>query len=126
MPAMYRTATFADKREGGASVTGEEIFFLLRPVKTAGSPPETHRPMPPACARPPPESAPAPPASRAARSPSRAAPRRGTRHRAVRSEEHTSELQSLMRSSYAVFCLKKTKKHTDIRRRQKMIKIIYE
>src|SRR3546814_3994622 len=33
-----------------------------------------------------------------------------------RSEEHTSELQSLMRISYAVFCLKKktkTKKHTD-------------
>src|SRR3546814_5219980 len=30
----------------------------------------------------------------------------------VRSEEHTSELQSLMRTSYAVFCLKK-KKHTD-------------
>src|SRR3546814_3026900 len=28
-----------------------------------------------------------------------------------RSEEHTSELQSLMRNSYAVFCLKK-KKHT--------------
>src|SRR3546814_2459153 len=27
--------------------------------------------------------------------------------RLVRSEEHTSELQSLMRSSYAVFCLKK-------------------
>src|SRR3546814_3324211 len=26
----------------------------------------------------------------------------------VRSEEHTSELQSLMRTSYAVFCLKKT------------------
>src|SRR3546814_2383296 len=36
------------------------------------------------------------------------------RHRAVRtrcgrSEEHTSELQSLMRISYAVFCLKKKK-----------------
>src|SRR3546814_2296056 len=33
----------------------------------------------------------------------------------ARSEEHTSELQSLMRSSYAVFCLKKkniTKPHT--------------
>src|SRR3546814_5307994 len=30
--------------------------------------------------------------------------------RALRSEEHTSELQSLMRISYAVFCLKKTKK----------------
>src|SRR3546814_4370531 len=29
-----------------------------------------------------------------------------------RSEEHTSELQSLMRSSYAVFCLKKKIKHT--------------
>src|SRR3546814_6125361 len=28
-----------------------------------------------------------------------------------RSEEHTSELQSLMRSSYAVFCLKKKKHH---------------
>src|SRR3546814_7599625 len=28
-----------------------------------------------------------------------------------RSEEHTSELQSLMRISYAVFCLKKTKKN---------------
>src|SRR3546814_4995963 len=36
--------------------------------------------------------------------------RRGTR---LRSEEHTSELQSLMRISYAVFCLKKknTNKH---------------
>src|SRR3546814_2875601 len=32
------------------------------------------------------------------------APARGTR---IRSEEHTSELQSLMRISYAVFCLKK-------------------
>src|SRR3546814_1807136 len=32
-------------------------------------------------------------------------PRRG------RSEEHTSELQSLMRISYAVFCLKKKKKY---------------
>src|SRR3546814_9585648 len=29
-----------------------------------------------------------------------------------RSEEHTSELQSLMRNSYAVFCLKKKKQHT--------------
>src|SRR3546814_3024491 len=36
---------------------------------------------------------------------------------AIRSEEHTSELQSLMRISYAVFCLKKKKeikqKHTN-------------
>src|SRR3546814_4458843 len=29
-----------------------------------------------------------------------------------RSEEHTSELQSLMRTSYAVFCLKKKIRHT--------------
>src|SRR3546814_9165681 len=31
--------------------------------------------------------------------------------RMLRSEEHTSELQSIMRISYAVFCLKKTKQH---------------
>src|SRR3546814_8212527 len=30
-----------------------------------------------------------------------------------RSEEHTSELQSLMRTSYAVFCLKKKNKNND-------------
>src|SRR3546814_7966237 len=35
------------------------------------------------------------------------------RHADGRSEEHTSELQSLMRISYAVFCLKK-KQHTEI------------
>src|SRR3546814_9908629 len=35
-------------------------------------------------------------------------------HECYRSEEHTSELQSLMRISYAVFCLKKKKKnHTN-------------
>src|SRR3546814_4081676 len=32
---------------------------------------------------------------------------------ALRSEEHTSELQSLMRISYAVFCLKKKKNKTN-------------
>src|SRR3546814_8243795 len=47
----------------------------------------------------------------------RAAAARGTRRRRLRflslkSEEHTSELQSLMRISYAVFCLKKKKKLT--------------
>src|SRR3546814_2755317 len=35
-----------------------------------------------------------------------------TRHH-LRSEEHTSELQSLMRISYAVFCLNKKKQNTD-------------
>src|SRR3546814_7414289 len=50
-------------------------------------------------------------------SPARLAParyrdrRRRLRHRLFRSEEHTSELQSLMRISYAVFCLKKKKKN---------------
>src|SRR3546814_5776915 len=39
--------------------------------------------------------------------------RRGASGRpARRSEEHTSELQSLMRISYAVFCLKKKKKYS--------------
>src|SRR3546814_6309852 len=43
--------------------------------------------------------------------------RRGGRANLRRSEEHTSELQSLMRISYAVFCLKK--KNTNIRLSQK-------
>src|SRR3546814_3900102 len=48
-------------------------------------------------------------------------PHRQRRHqedqqqRHPRSEEHTSELQSLMRISYAVFCLKKKTKNTPIR-----------
>src|SRR3546814_10771889 len=33
----------------------------------------------------------------------------------LRSEEHTSELQSLMRISYAVFCLKKKNNHIDMK-----------
>src|SRR3546814_5388104 len=37
---------------------------------------------------------------------------RAEKESCLRSEEHTSELQSLMRNSYAVFCLK-TKKNTD-------------
>src|SRR3546814_1721718 len=36
-------------------------------------------------------------------------------HRSTRSEEHTSELQSLMRISYAVFCLTKKKKYNNKR-----------
>src|SRR3546814_9907117 len=38
-------------------------------------------------------------------------PQRITLGDGSRSEEHTSELQSLLRSSYAVFCLKKKKKN---------------
>src|SRR3546814_9537844 len=37
-----------------------------------------------------------------------------------RSEEHTSELQSLMRISYAVFCLKKKKKKQHLKNKTKM------
>src|SRR3546814_10369029 len=43
----------------------------------------------------------------------------------IRSEEHTSELQSLMRISYAIFCLKKNKnhitKHQDVHIRDRKI-----
>src|SRR3546814_6416450 len=42
------------------------------------------------------------------RYPRRTADRPGDDHRARRSEEHTSELQSLMRRSYAVLCLQNT------------------
>src|SRR3546814_9646749 len=50
---------------------------------------------------------------------------------ARRSEEHTSELQSLMRISYAVFCLKKKKKQPNRRelrvleRKLKSLKVSY-
>src|SRR3546814_9512738 len=40
-----------------------------------------------------------------------------------RSEEHTSELQSLMRISYAVFCLKKKKKKPETQKQTKKQKI---
>src|SRR3546814_8056754 len=40
-----------------------------------------------------------------------------------RSEEHTSELQSLMRISYAVFCLKKKKKHHTITKTRQQIRL---
>src|SRR3546814_8763084 len=39
--------------------------------------------------------------------------RPATRSATLRSEEHTSELQSLMRISYAVFCLKKKNQNHD-------------
>src|SRR3546814_4231936 len=59
---------------------------------------------------------PADPAGRLLASPlprRRPAYRRGHPFRLLRSEEHTSELQSLMRISYAVFCLKKKKYNTN-------------
>src|SRR3546814_5658032 len=67
-----------------------------------------------------------PESHRRAKPPMRPAPRLPpikTGHRSARlamhrSEEHTSELQSLMRISYAVFCLKKKKPHTSPRHLQ--------
>src|SRR3546814_3818025 len=47
----------------------------------------------------------------AARPPALAAASLHSTRRQARSEEHTSELQSLMRTSYAVFCLKKKNKN---------------
>src|SRR3546814_2815706 len=41
----------------------------------------------------------------------------------LRSEEHTSELQSLMRISYAVFCLNKNKRHQYSAKRNKYDKL---
>src|SRR3546814_1124741 len=41
----------------------------------------------------------------------------------IRSEEHTSELQSLMRISYAVFCLKKKKTTQKCRKNEQNMKI---
>src|SRR3546814_3378499 len=43
----------------------------------------------------------------------------------TRSEEHTSELQSLMRISYAVFCLKKKIKHNNIQKEYNQIQHQY-
>src|SRR3546814_5737448 len=58
------------------------------------------------------------PAARAVEPRDRGVHRRGDREepaaRIGRSEEHTSELQSLMRISYAVFCLKQKKTQTPI------------
>src|SRR3546814_10570247 len=51
--------------------------------------------------------------SRSAGAPRRPRGRMAHGRNQARSEEHTSELQSLMRISYAVFCLKKKTKITD-------------
>src|SRR3546814_7055669 len=81
--------TVTPPQEGGAAGSRLQVTYIdetLRPPSPAPVPPP--RPEPPR-KRP----APAPPANRVQ----------------TRSEEHTSELQSLMRISYAVFCFKKKK-----------------
>src|SRR3546814_8050901 len=76
----------------------------------------------------PPPSSPDDEARQRASSP--AAPARADSHsadrRGGRSEEHTSELQSLMRISYAVFCLKKKKKKQTTMHSKTLIHIHHE
>src|SRR3546814_2073452 len=71
-------------------------------------------------------SAPSPRPAQSPPRPTKAAWRSAGRRAAfVRSEEHTSELQSLMRISYAVFCLKKKKQkntHKDFKHKITTIK----
>src|SRR3546814_2630089 len=72
------------REEGRRRLYAQEAVGRLRPVRAG----QDHRPA------------------------GRARLGRPVRRRGERSEEHTSELQSLMRISYAVFCLKKKKQQT--------------
>src|SRR3546814_9941155 len=95
--------------------TRTDTLFPYTTLFRSAPAPATHRrptragcrpPSAPAAKRPAVAEVPArpPPAPRARPAPPTAPPAAGRR---ARSEEHTSELQSLMRISYAVFCLKK-------------------
>src|SRR3546814_5301645 len=85
--------------------------------------PAATRPRPPCCRpcrsprRPPPPARRRSPVSPTRRRRSSRPPVRSASS-TPRSEEHTSELQSLMRISYAVFCLKKKKNKTNKRAHQ--------
>src|SRR3546814_5173393 len=68
-----------------------------RALRRGAPAPASHRPIGACASQPPLSLSPA----------SAGAPRRAASPTRARSEEHTSELQSLMRISYAVFCLKK-------------------
>src|SRR3546814_6451170 len=78
-PAAHRVIAVATRAGAGLDVGAEQLEALVR-----------HRAFCPRGVTGPPR-----------------APWRSARRRSARSEEHTSELQSLMRISYAVFCLKK-------------------
>src|SRR3546814_8939428 len=92
--------------------------------RRAGSPPRAGRRVAGAAGRPPPAPAPGPSGTATSRPARSASGRRWCRAtgpgapcaggRRGRSEEHTSELQSLMRISYAVFRLKKKNRHTQL------------
>src|SRR3546814_7561028 len=90
----------------GALVTGVQTCALpISPIRSGGWPHSCRR-----CPRPPlrsPRGSSCPMPSASGSPPRRRRSTRRPARRWPRSEEHTSELQSLMRSSYAVFCLKK-------------------
>src|SRR3546814_1355331 len=83
---------------------GLAVARLVRAAGGAAEKSEFHDPLPYLIMRRPPA---APPVRAIAAAPACRSCRSGF---GARSEEHTSELQSLMRISYAVFCLKKKKK----------------
>src|SRR3546814_3385587 len=62
---------------------------------------------------------------RSARGSASAAPAPNWRRSRLRSEEHTSELQSLMRISYAVFCLKKKKQKQKDKNNQRPLTVTH-
>src|SRR3546814_17760925 len=88
------------------STRTDTLFPSATLFRSGGCRPPPSAPPP---LRPRPRQRPAARPSPAAPPPGSASPRRAPpkRRRTGRSEEHTSELQSLMRISYAVFCLKK-------------------
>src|SRR3546814_2798307 len=92
-PDQERTAGIALAARGAAAQERAARIDQSRPIPGPGRAPEPDRRR---------------------RGPADARPELCPRRHDARSEEHTSELQSLMRISYAVFCLKKkktTKKH---------------
>src|SRR3546814_9432918 len=100
-----------------ATCSGDVFFFLMirrppRSTRTDTLFPYTTLFRSPSTLRAAPSASPAsPPAPPARCSTTRTGRGSASARRPAGSEEHTSELQSLMRSSYAVFCLKKKKKH---------------
>src|SRR3546814_4055543 len=92
------------------STRTDTLFPYTTLFRSAGKTGRVIRPLPANAAATTAPAQPWPPRATAERPPRGGRPQRKSR-RHGRSEEHTSELQSLMRISYAVFCLKKKSKH---------------
>src|SRR3546814_1074072 len=109
MRARYRTAAAFDETLDGADIsipawTPRKITIALRPLSALPALAAVE-PAPREDGVDAPRAAP-PPSDRSA---GNAFVANLSAYEPIRSEEHTSELQSLMRISYAVFCLKKKK-----------------